>query len=104
MLGFGLNLDTEADTGEVILSDQVYHYFLEHGVVKSNANLDASVPRISGACLLALTGNRFQEISENPVYLAELKQLMRFVINFHLGNKKLKSREMFKPIANKSHI
>ncbi len=104
MLGFGLNLSVEADTGKVIMPDQIYNYFLEHGAVKSNGDQNTSVPKISGACLLALTDNRFQEISENSVHLAELKQLMRFVINFHLGNKKLKSREMFKPIANKSHI
>lgn len=104
MLGFGLNLSVEADTGEAILADETYSYFLEHGAVKSNDNQSASVPKISGACLLALTKDHFLEISKNPMHLAELKQLMRFVISHHLGNKKLKSREMFKPIANRSHL
>ena len=102
MLGFGLNLNTEADTGEVILADETYCYFLDHGAVKSRDSKGASVPKISGACLLALSKNHYQEISENAAYLIELKQLMRFVIAHHLGDKKLKSRELFKPVENKS--
>ena len=58
----------------------------------------SAMPRVSGNCLLALAGNAYQELSENPQYLAELKQLTRFVIRFHLGNKKLKSRELFRPV------
>ena len=100
MLGFGLNLSSEADTGEVFQADEVYSYFLEHGAVKSSERQGVSVPKISGACLLALTNNPFQAISDNSEHLLELKQLMRFVISHHLGHKKLKSREMFKPVVN----
>jgi DNA repair protein RecO (recombination protein O) len=100
MLGFGLNLSSEADTGEVFQVGEVYSYFLEHGAVKSNDQQGASVPKISGACLLALTNNHFQAISDNSEHLLELKQLMRFVISHHLGHKKLKSREMFRPVVN----
>jgi len=105
MLGFGLNLSSEADTGEVFQADEIYRYYLEHGAVKSGAvefreQQGVSVPKISGACLLALTNNHFQAISDNSEHLLELKQLMRFVISHHLGHKKLKSREMFKPVVN----
>jgi DNA repair protein RecO (recombination protein O) len=100
MLGFGLNLSTEADTGEDFQLGEVYSYFLEHGAVKSSGQQGASVPKISGACLLALTNNHFQAISDNSEHLLELKQLMRFVISHHLGHKKLKSREMFRPVVN----
>jgi recombinational DNA repair protein (RecF pathway) len=135
-LGFGLNLHAEADTGELILADEMYHYYLEHGPVKNrrdNISMDgvyaencleqfqrmsmdgrpcsrygarsqeggaiASVPQISGNCLLALSSEQFQIIAENTQYLVELKRLMRFVINHHLGSKKLKSRELFKPVG-----
>ena len=98
LLGFGLNLHAEADTGELILADEMYHYYLEHGPVKCRDNV-VSQPRISGSCLLALSNEQFQIIAENTHYLAELKRLMRFVINHHLGNKKLKSRELFKPVG-----
>jgi len=97
LLGFGVNLHSEADTGELILADEMYHYYLEHGLVKCCDNSAVSVPQISGNCLLALSNEQFQIIAESKHYLAELKRLMRFVINHHLGNKKLKSRELFKP-------
>ena len=98
LLGFCLNLHAEADTGEMILADEMYHYYLEHGPVKCRDNV-VSVPQISGNCLLALSSEQFQIITENTQYLAELKRLMRFVINHHLGSKKLKSRELFKPVG-----
>ena len=96
LLGFGLNLHEEADTGEKIMADVMYDYYLEHGPVKSRETSVNRVPKISGACLLALTNEQYQTIADNSQYLAELKQLMRFVIGFHLGNKKLKSRELFR--------
>jgi recombinational DNA repair protein (RecF pathway) len=55
------------------------------------------LPQISGACLLALADEDYASIAENSVYLAELKRLMRYAVNHYLGNKKLKSRELFKP-------
>jgi DNA repair protein RecO (recombination protein O) len=99
LLGFGLNLTAEADTGEPITAEANYHYYLEHGPVKSRDSNAGSVPQISGACLLALANEQYQAISENPQCLAQLKRLMRFVINHHLGNKKLNSRELFRPVG-----
>jgi len=100
LLGFGLGLNAEADTGEPIRVDANYHYHLEHGLVKSRDGKNGSVPLISGACLLALVNEQYHAISGNPQWLAQLKRLMRFVINHHLGNKKLNSREMFMPVGN----
>jgi DNA repair protein RecO (recombination protein O) len=99
LLGFGLNLNAEADTGEPIHAEVNYQYHLEHGPVISRDSNLGSVPQISGACLLALANDQYHEISENPQWLAQLKHLMRFVINYHLGNKKLNSREMFIPVG-----
>jgi DNA repair protein RecO (recombination protein O) len=102
LLGFGLNLNAEADTGEPILSALNYQYHLEHGPVKSRDNSADNLPQISGACLLALANEQYQSISENPQYLAQLKRLMRYVISHHLGNKKLKSRELFRPVGERA--
>ncbi|HHJ35340.1 MAG TPA: DNA repair protein RecO [Gammaproteobacteria bacterium] len=99
ILGFGLNVHLEADTGEAITADRRYQYFLEHGPVKCRNGADVSVPQISGACLLALSDERFQVIAENADHLSELKHLTRYVINHHLGHKKLKSRELFRPMS-----
>ena len=96
LLGFGLNLHAEADTGEEIMEGAMYDYYLEHGPVKSRETRVNRVPQISGACLLALANEQYQTIALSSQYLAELKQLMRFVISHHLGNKKLKSRELFR--------
>ena len=98
LLGFGLNLHAAADSGELILADAMYHYFLEHGPVKSTER-NNNAPQISGNCLLALSSEQYQIIADNRLYLSELKRLMRFLINHHLGSKKLKSRELFKPVG-----
>jgi len=99
ILGFGINVQVEADTGESIVADEMYHYHLEYGPVKCRSSDAVKLPEISGNCLQALSGEHFQTIADNTIYLAELKHLMRYVINHHLGNKKLKSRELFRPIA-----
>jgi DNA repair protein RecO (recombination protein O) len=103
LLGFGLNLLTEADTGERIIAEANYHYHLEHGPVlctdRSARSDNATMPRLSGRCLQALASEDYQVLSENTQYMAELKRLMRFVLNFHLGNKRLKSRELFRPVS-----
>ena len=99
LLGFGLNLQAEADTGEPLRADAMYYYYLEHGpVLCASSNVD-SVPKISGESLIALANESFHIVSENQQSLLELKTLMRFVINHHLGNKKLNSRELFRPIG-----
>lgn len=99
LLGFALNLHAEADTGQPLQSGAVYHYYLEHGPVLSKNNGSDTVPVISGKHLIALANDCFDEISGNRQALLELKHLMRFVINHHLGHKKLNSRELFKPIG-----
>jgi DNA repair protein RecO (recombination protein O) len=103
LLGFGLNVLTEADTGASIKADAQYLYHLEHGAVLRTAAVHdrdmGSLPQISGYCLQALASESYQELASNTQYMAELKRLMRFVINFHLGNRKLKSRDMFRPVA-----
>ena len=101
ILGFGLNLHAEADSGELIHADRVYDFQLEHGAVpsKGSASGISPLPQISGGCLLALADEDYASIAENAVYLAELKRLMRYAVNHYLGNKKLKSRELFKPVG-----
>lgn len=98
-LGFGLNLSTEADTGNPLSPEKQYYYHVEHGAVLGGDAVLCDVPRMSGECLLALAHGRYHEIAANPLFLNDLKHLMRYVINFHLGHKKLKSREMFRPLG-----
>ncbi len=106
LLGFGLNLQAEAETGKAIHVDLSYGYYLEHGLVENKNTIDHSIantnlnkiPLLSGRCLMALAEKNHQSITSTPQYLAELKNLTRCVIAHHLGHKKLKSRELFKPV------
>ena len=101
ILGFGLNLHAEADSGEQIKADRLYDYQLEHGPVPARdaGSGSSRLPRISGACLLALADEDYDSIADDRLQLAELKQLMRYAVNHYLGNKKLKSRELFRPVG-----
>lgn len=96
LLGFGLGIHADADTGEGIIADAVYDYYLEYGPVKSRKSSVNNLPQISGACLLALANEQYQILAQSPQYLTELKQLMRTVIGHHLGSRKLRSRELFR--------
>lgn len=60
---------------------------------------NATMPQLSGGCLLALSDEDYQSVSSDAQYMGELKRLMRCVLSFHLGNKKLKSRELFRPVS-----
>jgi DNA repair protein RecO (recombination protein O) len=91
-LGYGLLLDRTADSDEPIDPDCSYDYHIEHGPVKSVVG--QSEAHISGRTLICLhTRDRLDEQSA-----FEAKRLMRRVINYYLGNKPLKSRELFQSL------
>ena len=91
-LGFGLNLIHDADSGEAVRADRYYAYHFEHGPVQCQPEQHRRNPVISGSSLLAFSRGEL----ESARALAEVKQLMRFVLNSHLGPRKLKSRELFR--------
>ena len=89
-LGYGLILDHEADTGAAIDEEQLYCYYLERGpVVETGAC--SGIP-INGQTLLELASADFR--SERS--LKQAKQLMRTILRRYLGDKPLKSREVFR--------
>ncbi|MGB5276633.1 MAG: DNA repair protein RecO [Gammaproteobacteria bacterium] len=91
-LGFGLNLDHDADSGEPVRSDFDYAYHVEHGPVQCQPDQHRQQPVLSGSSLLAFKA----DVLESPRSIAEAKKLMRYVINHYLGSRKLKSRELFR--------
>ena len=91
-MGFGLNLAHDADSGEPVQADRHYAYYFEHGPVQCQAAQSGQNPVISGGSLLAFSAGEL----ESPRCVAEIKKLMRYVINNHLGSRKLKSRELFR--------
>ncbi|MDX2426467.1 MAG: DNA repair protein RecO [Cycloclasticus sp.] len=88
--GYGLALDNEALTGLAISTDQHYVYRPGEGALLENnaAHPDA----ISGSALINLRLNQLTDKNE----LAQVKRLMRKLIDVQLDGKMLKSREFFK--------
>lgn len=88
--GFGLQLDCEARSGEPLRSDAWYDYRPEHGPVMVGEGAEPLENMISGEALLALKSG---DIDDR--HLAQLKLLMRRLIRFHLGERAIKSQQLF---------
>lgn len=90
-LGYGLLLGDEAVHGTAVQPEKHYDYRLESGPVETE---DGQVNGFifKGSSLLSLDNEQL----DNPESLHDAKRLMRAVLNFYLGNKPLKSRELFK--------
>jgi DNA repair protein RecO (recombination protein O) len=88
-LGYGLVIDVEAETGKKIEPNKVYFYHPDSGLYLWYDG--AHYPAISGKSLNILNN----ETGFDPISLKEIKQLMRSVIQFYLGDKVLNSRQLF---------
>jgi len=87
--GFGLQLDHEADSGEALSADAWYLYLPERGPVRRDL-AEGADELVSGAALLALKSGE-----PDAPHLRELKALMRRLIRHHLGDRALKSQQLF---------
>lgn len=91
-IGFALNLSHDADSGAELDAGAEYLYYLEHGPVQCRpGQVMGNQPRLTGAALIALQQDQF--IAEHAI---QVKQLLRFVLQHHLGSRRLKTRELFK--------
>jgi DNA repair protein RecO (recombination protein O) len=89
-LGYGLLLDYEIVTGEPVQPELYYDYQLESGpVVASSGTAQGFV--FKGSSLLALS----EETMTTVEALQDAKRLTRAALNLYLGDKPLKSRELF---------
>ena len=92
-LGFEMNLTTDADSGELISSDKQYIYYIEHGPVELSVNnRSANQMIIEGSSLLAFAD---EDLADNEIR-KQIKLLTRYVLGYYLGDKPLKSRELFR--------
>ncbi len=87
-LGYGLLLERDAESGAHIDPDRRYHYELERGPLPVRA---ASADTVKGSTLLALAQDRRLDGEERK----EARRLMRRVLAHYLGDRPLKSRELF---------
>ncbi len=90
-LGYALHLNYELESGQLIDVDAWYHYFADRGPVKlSDVSLNKE-KAFKGSSLLAIENDDYQ----NKQVLRDAKCLMRYALRELLGDKPLKSRELF---------
>ncbi len=90
-LGYGLLLDHEVQTGAALDAAAYYDYQLESGPVPV-VDAQAAGFVFRGSSLLALADERL----DTPQVRQDAKRLIRSALNLYLGNKPLKSRELFR--------
>lgn len=95
-IGYGLCLDTESISGTKINKDLMYHYDVENGPIVESAEFVSDDILIKGQTLLDLFFEKFT----SPQSKKEAKRLMRVILNHHLGDKPLKTRNLhwYKPL------
>jgi len=87
-LGYAPILDQEASSGQSIKQHELYWYLVEVGPVSTRMD---HLPQVHGETLLALsTGESLTQQQKH-----EALRLMRYILHFYLGDKPLKSRELF---------
>ncbi len=90
-LGYGFDLSCDGLSGERLVEDTWYHYQEEHGLVLAPSSANDRLPRYRGADLLRISEGDFDGTARQCA-----KRLMRQVLGAHLGEKPLKSRELFR--------
>jgi DNA repair protein RecO (recombination protein O) len=97
-IGYGLLLDSEVESGQPVQPESYYDYHLESGPVLLKRQESQGFV-FKGSSLLALERG---QLTGTDV-LRDAKRLMRSALNLYLGNKPLKSRELFMA-SNKSSV
>ncbi|MGR8950554.1 MAG: DNA repair protein RecO [Gammaproteobacteria bacterium] len=87
--GYGLLLDGEGESGESLQPERQYFYRIEHGPERERSD-DGDV-EVSGRTLQKLARDETLGDDELP----QAKRLMRYVLNYYLGDKPLASRSLF---------
>lgn len=89
-LGYGLVLEQDVETGLGIVAESRYDYHLESGPVAIEKDCAGGFV-FSGKSLLAIAAEEFNDAD----VLLDAKRLMRAALRLYLGNKPLKTRELF---------
>ncbi|MDO8208190.1 MAG: DNA repair protein RecO [Gallionella sp.] len=92
-LGYALELETEAVSGKPVEAEAAYRYVQELGALTDNGEVHAGL-QVQGKTLLAMAADDYS----NPVAAQQSKQLMRMLLNHHLGGKTLHTRELIKDL------
>lgn len=90
-LGYALPLEREAGNGAPIRAEVCYRYAVERGALPDDGG--AGLP-VLGKTLLDMVVDDYAD----PLTAQQSKQLMRMVLNHHLGGKTLHTRELIKEL------
>ena len=97
-LGYGLNLSHDIHSNLPIDNAKQYYFIIDSGPAEQPVNNTENLA-ISGKTLIDLANGQFSDQKT----LQESKQLLKWALAEHLGNKPLKSREMFKQLYCSTH-
>ncbi|MEM9530776.1 MAG: DNA repair protein RecO [Pseudomonadota bacterium] len=92
-LGYGMELQHEAETGKPVQPEQHYHYVVESGPTRAAA--PEAVAEVSGRTLLALAAGD----AVTGQQAREARRLMSQVLRFYLGDRPLRTRELYRQIG-----
>jgi DNA repair protein RecO (recombination protein O) len=92
-LGYALVLDREAGSGKPIQGELCYRYAVERGPLPDDGDGSAGFP-VLGKTLLDMAADEYSD----PATAQQSKQLMRILLNHHLGGKILHTRELIKEL------
>ena len=90
-LGFGFDLGVDGASGGAVTADSWYRFDEEYGLVREENSAGSQRPVFHGGDLLIMAGGEFG----GPVK-GTAKRLLRQALAGHLGDKPLKSRDLFR--------
>ena len=92
-LGYALVLEREAGSDKAVQAELCYRYAVDRGVLPDGGEVPSGTP-VLGKTLLDMAKDDYAD----PVTAQQSKQLMRVLLNHHLGGKTLHTRELIKDL------
>lgn len=93
-LGYGLVLDREVTGGNAIRAGQDYCYLPDRGPVPAESVTEQSGVELAGKTLIDIAMDDYSD----PRTAQQSKQLMRLLINQHLGRQELHTRQLLRDL------
>lgn len=93
-LGYAVDTARDAVSGEALRARSLYRYVPERGPELTNASLAGNDVVVRGKTLADMSAGQY----DDPVTAQESKLLLRYLIDYHLGNPELHTRQFAKEL------
>jgi DNA repair protein RecO (recombination protein O) len=93
-LGYAVTLDRDVESGQPIAAEERYTYLLERGPVRVGPETGRNGVELLGQTLLDMQSNDYSRATT----LQQSKALMRTLINHHLGDQELHTRQLLRDL------